>query len=136
MRILLTAAAVACAAAAVLAQGSKTFKGLEMTVAGVERAPSARLLDCPPGSNTVNAQARGAEEFAVVTINFKVLPDFKPMPIKRPTITDMSGKVYNTAVQFVDVGKVPTFSCAIPFRVPSGTKLKSVQIESVSLDLP
>jgi hypothetical protein len=27
------------------------------------------------------------------------------------------------------------FSCSIPFRVPAGTKAKSIQIEDASLDL-
>jgi len=36
---------------------------------------------------------------------------------------------------FVDVGSVPEYSCTFPFRVPDGTKLKSLQIESASLDL-
>ena len=43
-----------------------TYKGLEMSVAGVERAPKASLKDCPPGGNTVNATTRPGEEFAVV----------------------------------------------------------------------
>jgi hypothetical protein len=136
MRILITAAAVACATAAVLAQSSKTFKGLEMSVAGVERAPTAKLLDCPPSTNTVTAQSRGAEEFVIATVKFKVLPDFKPMPLNRAKATDTSGKTYTTSIAFVDVGKVPEFSCAIPFRVPTGTKLKSLQVETASLDLP
>lgn len=136
MRTLIIAAAVACATAAVLAQASKTYKGLEMSVAGVERAPTAKLLDCPPSTNTVTAQSRGAEEFVIVNVKFKVLPDFKPMPLNRAKATDMSGKSYTTSIAFVDVGKVPDFSCAIPFRVPTGTKLKSVQVETASLDLP
>jgi hypothetical protein len=114
----------------------KTYKGLEISVAGVERAASARLSDCPPGTNTVNATTRGAEEFAIVTLKLKVLPGFQPVTLKRPVLTDASGKTYNTAVSFLDVGKVPEFSCAIPFRVPAGTKLKRVQIDALSLDLP
>src|SRR5262245_18013429 len=126
--------------AAVLAQASSkpvTFKGLEMAVAGVERAASASLKDCPPGDNRVNAMTRPGEEFAVVTVTFKVLPAFdKSTMLKKPTLTDSAGKVYNTAVSFVDVGTVPEFSCAIPFRVPSGTALKSVQIDAATLELP
>src|SRR5919108_1048759 len=98
-----------------------TYKNLEMSVASVERAPSASLKDCPPGGNTVNATTRPGEEFAVVTVKFKVLPGFQPTPMKRPVLTDTTGKTYNTAVSFVDVGSVPEFSCAIPFRVPTGT---------------
>lgn len=120
------------------AQGKPvTYKGLEMSVAGVERASTASLKDCPPGGNTVNATTRPGEEFAIVTIAFKVTPAFQANTmIKRPTLTDASGKTYNTAVSFVDVGSVPEFSCAIPFRVPSGTALKSVQVDTATLDLP
>ena len=119
-----------------VAQSPKTYKGLEISVGGVERSLRAPLSDCPPGTNTQVGNARGAEEFAIVTIKMKVLPDFKPFMMARPKLTDASGKVYNTGISFVDVGKVPEFSCAIPFRVPQGTKLKSIQIDSVSIDLP
>jgi hypothetical protein len=113
-----------------------TYNGLEMTVDNVQRAPTASLKDCPPGGNTVNATTRPGEEFAIVTVNFKVLPAFQPNTmLKRPTVTDTSGKTYNTAVSFVDVGKVPEFSCSIPFRVPSGTALKSFQVDTATLDL-
>ena len=119
------------------AQGAtKSYKGIELSVGGVERASRVSLTDCPPGANTVSSTAKPGEEFAVVTLKAKVSPGYKPEPIKRPALTDQSGKVYNTAVSFVDVGKVPEFSCAIPFRVPTGTKLKSLQVDTVSLDLP
>jgi len=114
-----------------------TYKGLEMSVAGVERAPTASLKDCPPGGNTVNATSRSGEEFAVVKVNFKVLPAFQPNTmLKRPVVTDESGKTYNTAVSFVDVGSTPEFACAIPFRVPTGTMLKSLQIDAATLEIP
>jgi len=114
-----------------------TFKGLELSVASVERAASASLKDCPPGDNRVNAMTRPGEEFAVVTVKFKVLPAFdKSTMLKKPTLTDSAGKTYNTAVSFVDVGSVPEFSCAIPFRVPTGTELKSIQIDAATFDLP
>jgi hypothetical protein len=114
-----------------------TYKGLEMALAGVERAPTASLKDCPPGGNTVNATTRPGEEFVVVKVTFKVLPGFQPSTtLKRPVLTDESGKTYNTAVSFVDVGSTPDFSCAIPFRVPTGTTLKSVQIDSATLEIP
>jgi hypothetical protein len=114
-----------------------TYKGLEMAVAGVERAPTASLKDCPPGGNTVNATTRPGEEFVVVKVTFKVLSGFQPSTtLKRPVLTDDSGKIYNTAVSFVDVGSTPDFSCAIPFRVPTGTTLKSVQIDSATLEIP
>jgi hypothetical protein len=121
-----------------VAQAGKpaTYKGVEISVAGVERASTASLKDCPPGGNTVNATTRPGEEFAVVKVNFKVLPAFQPNTMmKRPTIVDAAGKTYNTAVSFVDVGSVPEFSCAIPFRVPAGTALKSFQVDTATLDL-
>jgi len=136
VRILIIAAAVAFVTAAVFAQASKNFRGLDISVAGVERAGNVSLTDCPPGANTVSSTAKPGEEFAVVTLKMKVTSSYKPGAIKRPTLTDASGKIFNTAVSFVDVGKIPEFSCAIPFRVPAGTKLKSVQVETVSLDLP
>ena len=55
--------------------------------------------------------------------------------MKRPTVTAADGKTYNTSVQFVDVGSVPEYSCSFPFRVPEGTTLKSLQIESATFDL-
>ena len=51
-------------------------------------------------------------------------------------VTDESGKTYNTAVSFVDVGSTPEFACAIPFRVPTGTMLKSLQIDAATLEIP
>lgn len=121
-----------------LAQGggaSKVYKGLEISAASVEHTSRVSLKDCPPGANTVGSTAKPGEEFAVVTVNFKVLPAFKPTTFRRPVLTDAAGKNYNTAVSLVDVGKVPEFSCAIPFRVPAGTKAKSLQIDDTSIDL-
>ena len=125
-------AAVASGQAAGKAQ---PVPGLDATVTKVERAASASLRDCPPGTNTVNAVTRPGEQFALVTVAFKVSPAFKPGPMKRPTVTDTADKKYNTASTFVDVGSVPEYSCTFPFRLPEGTKLKSLQIESTSLDL-
>src|ERR1700746_1262023 len=101
---------------AVLAVGQtagkpQTFQGLEMTVTKVERAPTASLRDCPPGTNTVTAVTRPGEQFALVTVAFKVAPAFKASPMKRPTVTDAAVKRYNTASTFVDVGSVPEYSC-------------------------
>jgi hypothetical protein len=100
-----------------------------MSVTAIARATSVGLGDCPPGSNSVRSTARGAEEFAVVTLKVKVLPAYKPGPLQKPTLTDGAGKTYNTAVSFVDIGKVPEFSCEIPFRVPLGTTFKSVTVD-------
>jgi hypothetical protein len=125
---------------AVVASGQAASKaqplpGLDATVTRVERAASASLRDCPPGTNTVNAVTRPGEQFALVTVAFTVAPSFKASPMKRPTVTDAADKRYNTASTFVDVGSVPEYSCTFPFRVPDGTKLKALQLESASLDL-
>ncbi len=135
-RTVLVAALVCGLVAALVAQGkSETYKNLQMTVTGVERAEKASLRDCPPGTNTVSAMARSGEQYSNVTVAFKVLPGFSPAPMKRPTVTATDGKTYNTSVQFVDVGSVPEFSCTFAFRVPEGTRLKSLQIEGATLDL-
>jgi len=55
--------------------------------------------------------------------------------MKRPSVVDAADKKFNTAATFVDVGKVPEFSCTFPFRVPEGTKLKALQIENATFDL-
>ena len=134
-------AGFACAVLlAVVASGQAASKGqplpgLDATVTKVERAASASLRDCPPGSNTVNAVTRPGEQFALVTVAFKVSPAFKAAPMKRPSVTDVADKKYNTAATFVDVGSVPEYSCTFPFRVPEGTKLKALQLETASLDL-
>jgi hypothetical protein len=114
---------------------SQNYQGLEMTVTKVERATSASLRDCPPGTNTVNAVTRPGEQFALVTIAFKVGPSFKPGPMKRPSVTDTADKSYLTASQFVDAGSVPEYSCTFPFRLPEGTKLKALHIETATFDL-
>jgi hypothetical protein len=128
---------VAVTVALPLAQPGKpqTVNGLQMTVTGVEKMEKASLRDCPPGTNTVNAVQRPGDQLEVVTVNFKVLPDFKPGVMKRPTVTAADGKTYNTSVQFVDVGSVPEYSCSFPFRVPEGTTLKTLQIETATFDL-
>jgi hypothetical protein len=127
---LLAAVAVSAAAAA-----QSTIPGLEIKVTKVERSASASLSDCPPGTNTVSAVTRPGEQFALVTVSFKVGSGFKPAPMKRPTVTDGADKSYFTPSQFVDVGSKPEYSCTFPFRVPEGTKLKTLKIENVALDL-
>jgi len=114
----------------------QTVHGLQVSIGNMEKAEKAALRDCPPGTNTVNAVQRPGDELAVVTLNFKVLPDFKSGPMKRPTATASDGKVYNTSVQFVDVGSVPEYSCQFIYRVPQGTTLKSLQVEDATFDLP
>jgi hypothetical protein len=129
------AAASLCAVALSAQGGKQPLPGLDVTVTKIERAATASLRDCPPGSNTVNATTRPGEQFALVTVAFKVAPSFQAAPMKRPTITDSTDKKFNTAATFVDVGQVPEFSCTFPFRVPEGTKLKALQIEGASYDL-
>ena len=133
----LTAGAIAIASAAVLlAQPpARTVNGLQVSVKSVEHTAKASLRDCPPGTNTVNAVQRPGDEIAVVTVDFKVMPDFKPVMMKRPTATAADDKVYNTSIQFVDVGSVPEYSCQFVYRVPQGTKLKTLQIEGASFDI-
>src|SRR4026209_3022027 len=132
----LAIAAASLGAIALSAQGGKQpLPGLDVTVTKVERAATASLRDCPPGANTVTAITRPVERFALVTVAFKVAPSFQPAPMKRPSIIDASDKKFNTAATFVDVGKVPEFSCTFPFRVPEGTKLKALLIENASYDL-
>ena len=114
---------------------AQSIPGLDMKVSKIERAASASLRDCPPGTNTVNAVSKPGEQFALVTVAFKVSSAFKPAPMKRPTVTDTNDKSYFTPSQFVDVASMPEFSCTFPFRVPEGTKLKSLKIESATLDL-
>ena len=117
------------------ASKAQPLPGLEASVTKVEHAGSASLRDCPPGTNTVNAVTRPGETFALVTVAFKVAPSFAASPMKRPTVLDAADKKYNTASTFVDVGSVPEYSCTFPFRLPEGTRLKAMQIESASLDL-
>jgi hypothetical protein len=125
---------VAVAASAAIA-GQSSIPGLDMKVTKIERAGSASLRDCPPGTNTVNAVTKPGEQFALVTVTFKVSSAFKPAPMKRPTATDANDKSYFTPSQFVDVGSQPEYSCTFPFRVPEGTRLKTLKIENVALDL-
>ena len=125
---------------AVLAAGQAAGKmqpmpGLEATVTKVERAPTASLRDCPPGTNTVTAVSRPGDQFAIVTIAFKASAAFKPSPMLRPSVLDTADKKFNTASTLVDPAGVPEYSCTFPFRVPDGTKLKSLTIASASIDL-
>jgi len=50
-------------------------------------------------------------------------------------VTGADGKTYNTSVQLVDVGSVPQYSCQFIYRVPQGTKLKSLQLDTATFDL-
>jgi hypothetical protein len=111
------------------------YKGLEITVAGIERAPTVGLRDCPPGSNTVRGLTKPGEEFAIVNLSFKVTPAFKETIVKKPVLLDASGKTFNTAMSFVDPGATPEYSCGFAYRVPTGTKLGKIQIDTTTIDL-
>lgn len=111
------------------------YKGLEITPLGVERAQNVALLDCPPGSNTQRGNARPGEEFAVVLLAFKVTPAFKETMVKKPVLTDATGKVFNTSVAIIDPGSQPEYQCSFPFRVPAGTKVASVQIDTAVINV-
>jgi hypothetical protein len=113
-----------------------TYKGLEVTPLGIERARNVALIDCPPGSNTVRGNAREGEEFAVVNLGFKVTPAFaKDTIVKKPILTDTAGKTYNTSVSIIDAGSVGEYKCSFPFRVPAGTKVASVTIDTAAINL-
>ena len=132
------AACFALAAAATAAQSvAQTYKGLEIHVAGVERATNVSLTDCPPGANTQRGVIKPGEatEFAAVKVDFKVTPAFKPGPLPKPTLTDAGGKVYNTAQSFAEIGATPSFSCTFAFRVPKGTKLAKFAVDTAAVDV-
>jgi hypothetical protein len=112
-----------------------SYKGLEITPLGVERTQNVPLLDCPPGTNSQRGNARGGEEFAVVKLNFKVTSAFKETIVKKPTLTDTDGKTYNTSVAIIDPGSQPEYQCSFPFRVPTGTKVASVSIDTATINV-
>ena len=131
-------AAIVCAlGAALVAQTPQTYKGLEVHVAGIERATIVSLTDCPPGANTQRGVIKPGEatEFAAVKVDFKVTPAFKPGALAKPVLTDTSGKTYNTAQSFAEVGSTPSFTCTFAFRVPKGTKLAKLALDTTSIDV-
>jgi hypothetical protein len=136
MRIAATAVFTVCMVAAAIMQTKATnYKGLEITPLGIERAKNVALIDCPPGQNSVRGNARGEEEFAVVKLAFKVTPAFKETVVKKPVLTDTTGKTYQTSVSIIDPGSKPAYECGFPFRVPLGTKVASVSIDTATIDL-
>jgi hypothetical protein len=135
MRYAIAGLLAAFAAGQAAGKTAQPLPGLDATVIKMEHAASASLRDCPPGTNTVSAVTRPGEQFALVTIAFKVGPAFKAAPMKRPSVTDAAGKSFLTASTFVDVGSMPEYACTFPFRVPEGTRLKAVHIEGATLDL-
>src|SRR5262245_35506798 len=133
----LAAFLMAIAAGAAIAAQSSTIPGLEMQATKIERAANASLKDCPPGTNPVNAVAKAGEQFAIVTVAFKVGSGYSPATLKgkRPTAFDTADRKYFTPSYFVDPGSVAEFSCTFPFRVAEGTKLKTLNVESAAIDL-
>lgn len=132
-----TAFLTVCLVASATGQAGKStnYKGLEVTPLSIERAMNVALIDCPPGSNSVRGNAKPGEEFAVVTLAFKVTPAFKETIVKKPVLTDSAGKSYNTSAAIIDPGSVPEYKCSFPFRVPAGTKVASVQIDTATIDV-
>ncbi len=111
------------------------YKGLEITVVGIERSATVGLKDCPPGANSIRGLTKPGEEFAIVNLSFKVTPAFKETIVKKPVLLDASGKTFNTAMSFIDPGATPEYSCGFAYRVPDGTKLGKLQIDTTTIDL-
>ena len=76
------------ATAAMQAGKPTNYKGLEVTPLGIERAKNVALMDCPPGHEQRPRQHARREEFAVVTLAFKVTPAFKETIVKKPVLID------------------------------------------------
>jgi hypothetical protein len=128
--------AVCMVAPAAMQAKATNYKGLEVTPLGIERAKNVALIDCPPGNNSVRGNARGEEEFVVVNMAFKVTPAFDAKTIvKKPMLTDTAGKTYNTSVSIIDAGSMPEYKCGFPFRVPLGTKVASVAIDTATINI-
>jgi hypothetical protein len=115
----------------------QTYKGLELTVTSVTRATNVSLTDCPAGANSVRGVIRPGDpnEFASVTLDFKPQPAFKPGALPSPLLHDAAGKTYNTAQAFGDMPATSAFSCTFSFRVPKGTRLARLTIDTFSVDL-
>ena len=62
-------------------------------------------------------------------------PAFKETIVKKPVLTDASGKTYNTSVAIIDPGSLPEYKCSFPFRVPVGTKVASVAIDTATINV-
>jgi hypothetical protein len=141
LAVVLTAGAMAPSISpdgdALLAQAAKAYRGLEVNVVGIERATNVSLTDCPPGQNTVRGVIKPGDtnEFASVKVDFKATAAFKPGPLPKPVVADASGKTYNTAQSFAEIGATSAFSCTFAFRVPKGTKLARFTLDTLSLDL-
>ena len=119
--------------------GAVTHDGIEVLVNRLERADIVPLGDCPLGENIVRGVIRRgdeANEFVTVHIDFRVLPDFRPVDWPRPAIHDVNGRMYRTAQTFGEMNREPEFSCNFSFRVPDGMKVQEFLLdEGVALDL-
>ncbi len=126
---------VLLAAAALQTPG--VYKGLEISVKGLERAANVSLQDCPPGDNIVRGVIRPVEEneFVTIRIDVKVLPSFAPVSLAKPVLYDAADKPYKTAQSFGELNASPSYSCAFSFRVPKGTKVSRFAIEDASFDV-
>jgi hypothetical protein len=135
-RLSIAAGLSACLAATAAGQAKPAnYKGLEITVTGVERSSTVGLKDCPPGANSIRGLTKPGEEFAVVNLSFKVTPAFKEAIVKKPVLLDAGGKTFQTAMSFIDPGSQPEYSCGFAYRVPEGTKLGKIQIDTTTIDL-
>lgn len=116
---------------------SRAYKGLEITMKGLERATNVSLQDCPPGANSVRGVIRPGEEneFATVRVDVKVLPSFEPVQLTKPVLYDEAGKAYKTAQSFGELNAQAAYSCSFSFRIPKGTKVTRFAIEQASFDL-
>lgn len=116
---------------------AQNYRGLEISVSGVTRATNVSLTDCPPGANSVRGVIKPGEttEFASVTLDFKVQPSFKATALPKPVLHDAAGKAYNTAQSFADIGATPAFSCTFSYRVPKGTKVTRLTLDTATFDL-
>lgn len=133
-KVLLLAVLGAAATAAAQSK-SANYKGLEISVASIERSSTVGLKDCPPGANSIRGLTKPGEEFAIVNLSFKVTPAFKETIVKKPVLLDASGKTFQTAMSFIDPGATPEYTCGFAYRVPAGTKLGKIQIDTTTLDL-
>jgi hypothetical protein len=111
------------------------YKGLEITVTGIERSSTVGLKDCPPGANSIRGLTKPGEEFAIVNLAFKVTPAFKEAIVKKPVLLDAAGKTFQTAMSFIDPGSQPEYTCGFAYRVPEGTKLAKIQIDTTTIDI-
>jgi hypothetical protein len=127
---------IACLVATAAGQGKPaSYKGLEISVASIERSSTVGLRDCPPGANSIRGLTKPGEEFAIVNLSFKVTPAFKETIVRKPVLLDASGKTFQTAMSFIDPGAQPEYSCGFAYRVPEGTKLGKIQIDTTTIDL-